>query len=71
MVYSVTANSLPPYCLLEIKGRPMALCLVWWVMVYATSPMPHSRETCSMICVFPTPGGPSSSTGRWRMEGIS
>ena len=33
IVYSVTECSTPPYSFLEIKGRPMALCLVWWVIV--------------------------------------
>ena len=32
MVYSVTARSCPPYSFWEIKGRPMALWRVWWVM---------------------------------------
>ena len=53
-----------------INGSPTALCLVWWVMVYATSPISHSLAICSMICVFPIPGGPINRTGRCLTAGI-
>ena len=71
IVYSVTLRSAPPKLRWRINGRPTALWRVWWVMVYATSAMPHSCAICSMIWVLPTPGGPISRIGRWRMGGIS
>ena len=70
MVYSVTEYVFPPYCSSLINGSPTALCLVWWVMVYATSPISHSLAICSMICVFPIPGGPINRTGRCLTAGI-
>ena len=35
------------------------------VIVYATSPISHSLEICSMICVFPIPGGPIRRSMDW------
>ena len=71
MVYSVTERSTPSYTFFEMKGSPMALCRVWWVIEYATSPQPHSAAICFMIAVLPIPGGPMSSTGRCFSGGMT
>ena len=71
IVYSVTEYFCPPYSFSRINGSPTALCLVWWVIVYATRPIFSSFAICSMICVLPIPGGPIRSTGRCLTAGIS
>ena len=70
IVYSVTEYSFPLYTFFSINGSPTALCLVWCVIVYATSATLHSFATCSMTWVFPIPGGPIKRIGLCLICGI-